>query len=74
MKAILEFNLPEDKEYFRMAAKGADLSYIIWELDQKLRALEKYKDQDTISIEEARGLLFEIMEQYDVTFNDEIFN
>ena len=39
-----------------------------------LERLEKYKDQDSISIEEARGLLFEIMEQYDITFNDEIFN
>jgi len=37
MKAILEFELPEDKEEFDAASKGMDWAIVAWDLDQLLR-------------------------------------
>ena len=37
MKAILEFELPEDKENFDASAKGMDWALVVWEIDQLLR-------------------------------------
>ena len=42
MKAILEFNLPEDKEEFDAASKGMDWALIAWDIDQLLRDKLKY--------------------------------
>ena len=45
MKAILEFNLPEDKEEFDAASKGMDWALLAWDIDQFMRNKIKY-DQD----------------------------
>ena len=37
MKAILEFNLPEEEEQFNVASKGMDWALIVWDIDQLLR-------------------------------------
>jgi len=42
MKAILEFNLPEDKEEFDAASKGMDWALVAWDIDQLLRNKLKY--------------------------------
>ena len=51
MKAILEFELPADKENFDVSAKGMDWAIVAWDLDQLLRNMMKYgheyKDTDT---------------------------
>lgn len=44
MKAILEFNLPEDREDFDLAQNGNRYSCVIEELDNFLRAKIKYED------------------------------
>jgi len=33
MKAILEFNLPEDKEEFDVVAKAMDWALLAWDVD-----------------------------------------
>ncbi len=45
MKAILEFNLPEDQPEFNNAIKGGDWKHVCWEMDQLLRKHIKY-DED----------------------------
>ena len=45
MKAILEFNLPEDTEEFAVATKAMDWSLLAWDIDQFIRNKIKY-DQD----------------------------
>ena len=45
MKAILEFNLPEDKEEFDAASKGMDWALLVLDIDQFIRNKIKY-DQD----------------------------
>ena len=42
MKAILEFNLPEDKVDFDLAIQGSDWKHVCWEMDQLLRTHLKY--------------------------------
>ena len=42
MKAILEFNLPEDQDEFNQAVKGGDWRSLVWDFDQYLRSNTKY--------------------------------
>ena len=42
MKAILEFNLPEDQVEFDEAINGGKWQHVVWTLDQYLRAQTKY--------------------------------
>ena len=42
MKAILEFNLPEDEREFQLASKGLSIASALWKYDQYLRNEVKY--------------------------------
>jgi hypothetical protein len=42
MKAILEFNLPEEQAEHYCAIKGADMLNVLWELKAELRSMLKY--------------------------------
>ena len=46
MKAILEFNLPEDKENFEFATNGFNYYMALSEMDQWLRSEYKYNDKE----------------------------
>ena len=49
MKAILEFNLPEDKEEFDVSSRGMDWALLTWDIDQFIRNKIKYEqDKDGI--------------------------
>jgi len=51
MKAILEFNLPEDKSNFNLAIKGSDWWHVCWEMDKWLRVQYKYMSDEEYSQE-----------------------
>jgi len=67
MKAILEFNLPEDQSDFDLAANGAKSQVALWEMDQWLRSQYKYMSDEEYSkdkyetFEKCRDQLREIM-------------
>lgn len=42
MKAILEFNLPEDQSEFDFATQGSDWWHVAWQMDQWLRGQIKH--------------------------------
>ena len=42
MKAILEFNLPEEQAEHYCAIKGADMLNVLWDLKAELRGMLKY--------------------------------
>jgi hypothetical protein len=42
MKAILEFELPEEKSDFDLAVQGADWFFVAWKMDQWLRGQIKH--------------------------------
>jgi len=74
MKAILEFNLPEDKQDFTLATHGLSFYQVLWELDQMLRANTKYAPDDLPqdkydAYEEVRDKLRELMSENHVNFD-----
>jgi hypothetical protein len=74
MKAILEFNLPEDNQEFELATKGFKFWSVLWELDQSLRAKTKYAPdnlpQDKYdAYQEIRDELRELMSDNNVNFD-----
>jgi hypothetical protein len=73
MKAILEFNLEEDRGEFEEAVNGWKWSLAMWELDQYLRTNTKYapdsQPQEVYdALIAAREKLFEIMRESDLSF------
>lgn len=48
MKAILDFNLPEDQSEFDDAIKGSDWKNLVWNMDQYLRKQVKYNEALTL--------------------------
>jgi len=66
MKAILEFNLPEDNQEFELATKASKMYCTLWELDNWLRGEIKYKDKE---LDEVRDKLREIMNDNRIDFD-----
>lgn len=46
MKAILEFNLPDDQIEFDYATNGSKWASLVWDLDQHLRNTTKHTPDD----------------------------
>jgi hypothetical protein len=74
MKAILEFNLPEDNQEFELATKGLKFWSVLWELDQSLRAKTKYASDDLPqekydAYQEIRDVLREIISDNNLSFD-----
>jgi len=74
MKAVLEFNLPEDDHEFEMATSGSKFHSVLWDMDQYLRAKIKYApddmSDDTLqAFEQCRSQLHEFMGNYNVSFD-----
>lgn len=74
MKAILEFNLPDDDSEFTFATKGSKYYVALWDIDQWLRARMKYDDTVTgeqyEAYEKTREELRDIMSSRGVSFDD----
>jgi hypothetical protein len=73
MKAILEFDLPEDEQYFECASRAKDLYLVLWEMDEHLRAKLKYGDDNMSdetykALDEARDHLRNLMDERRVNF------
>ena len=74
MKAILEFNLPEDDHEFQMATGGSKFHSVLWDMDQYLRGKIKYapdnmSDEELNALEQCRSQLHEFMVSYNVSFD-----
>ena len=64
MKAILEFELPLEKEEFDAASKGMDWALVAWDIDQLLRKKLKYEEhtRDTRKVlEDLRKILNDML-------------
>ena len=74
MKAILEFNLPDDQQDFDLAINGMKFWSVLYDLDQSLRAKTKYAPdslpQDKYdAYQEVRDELYELMSNHNVNLN-----
>jgi len=64
MKAILEFELPEDKEHFDVTSRGMDWALVVWDMDQMMRQRLKYAELTNDSrkvIEDLRSTLNDML-------------
>ena len=68
MKAILEFNLPEDNEEFEAATKAMDWSILAWDIDQFIRNKIKYEQDREEVLQLVRNELNFQMEEKGLTF------
>ena len=74
MKAILEFNLPEDDQEYNLANNAMNFWNVLWELDQELRANTKYApddmtDDDYDAYQKIRETLNELMIENNVSLD-----
>jgi hypothetical protein len=75
MKAILEFNLPEENPEFEMAVNASKMYSVLWQMDQWLRAQYKYMPDAEFSeaaydaYEKSRQQLMNLMSEDGITFS-----
>jgi hypothetical protein len=67
MKAILEFNLPEDNQEFELHTKALKMYSTLWEFDQWLRSEIKYNGKE--QYEPVREKLREFMNDNRIDFD-----
>lgn len=73
MKAVLEFQLPEDKEEFERATKAVSYSLVLWDLDRYLkRNIEltmTTDNDDSGTYQKVRDELFEILYKHNINID-----
>ena len=74
MKAILEFELPEDSQEFKIACEGKDWKNVVEDLDNWLRTNTKYASDEVPTqylkgLEDVRDKIREIAFENGVTLN-----
>ena len=72
MKAILEFNLPEEQAEHYCAIKGSDMLNVLWELRAELRSMRKYqelKENQYEIVEKVEEFLFRSLNDNDVNLD-----
>jgi len=63
MKAILEFNLPEDREEYVAASRGMEWALLVWHIDEFIRNKIKYEQDRDGALQLVRNELNFQMEQ-----------
>ena len=73
MKAILEFNMDDDKNEFHLAVNASKWYVLAWEFDQYLRTRMKYEenisDDEYKAVEAAREKLRDLMYESGLNFD-----
>ena len=72
MKAILEFNLPEEQAEHYCAIKGADMLNVLWELKTELRSMLKYGELTSEQyeiVDKIQDFLFSSLNDNDVNLD-----
>ena len=74
MKAIIEFELPEDQEEYQMANNASKMYTALWDIRQLFRSTLKYNktglnDEQLEQWEVMRGEFFEILDNNDLNLD-----
>lgn len=71
MKAILEFNLPDDKFDFALATNAYKYYAALSSLADKLRSIDKYgtDEQRAMDVSQVRELFYETMNEEDASLD-----
>lgn len=72
MKATLKFNLddPSDKLTHKRCLSATDAYLALHSISERLRQLDKYGDEDKVSVEMIRSDFFDILESHDINLDD----
>jgi len=63
MKAILEFNLPEDQDDYRLHCAAREMYLALWDIGAWLRDQEKYHpDDEWPKLDKIRDRFYEILD------------
>lgn len=65
MKAVLEFDLPQDDHEFRLASSAKELASALWDIDELLRSVVKYGRDPVSTIEECRSMIGALRNTFD---------
>ncbi len=69
MKAILEFNLPEDQHEYEVAIQASRVQSFLWDFSQQLRSWYKYhhdfKNADD-ALEKIREEFYNLLNQHNI--------
>ena len=68
MKALLEFNLPEDREEYVAASRGMEWALLVWHIDQFIRNKIKYEQDKDGILQLVRDRLHFNMEEKGLNF------
>ena len=68
MKAILEFNLPEDESEYRRCNNAENMALVLVKLDRYLRSQDKYDGKD--DIKKIRETFLNILDDYNIITDD----
>jgi hypothetical protein len=66
MKAILKFNLPDDQHEFECAVRATEMASALWDIEQKLRELEKWGKPEDQQIDQVRACVRLILDEYNI--------
>ena len=72
MKAIIEFNLPEEQAEHYCAIKGADMLNVLWELKAEIRSMLKYGELTSEQyeiVDKIQDFLFSSLNDNDVNLD-----
>ena len=68
MKAILEFNLPEDEPEYRRCNNATNMALVLVTFDRYLRGQDKYDGKD--DIKKIRETFLNILDDYKIITDD----
>jgi len=68
MKAIIEFDLPEEQFEFNRCNQAEKLGMVLWDIDGYLREQSKYHDNEQAG--KIRDKLYEIMSSYNIDLDE----
>jgi hypothetical protein len=66
MKAILEFDLPEETDSYEHAMSGARYAIVIENICEHLRELRKYENKTSIKIVDLEKFINEQVQEYNI--------
>jgi len=72
MKAIIEYNLPDDQFEFESAVKSTKMFFALTEIKDELRAIWKYeelKENQFEMVERIREKFFEILQENEINLD-----
>jgi len=72
MKAILEYNLPDDQHEFDMAVESGRMYSALWDISQEIRTLWKYEElseEEWNMVERIRDKFYEILNDNHIELN-----